>query len=295
MADSLQILKELKPTQEFFIGIDSDGSVFDTMETKHKECFTPMFIKYFGLQSVSKYAREAWDFVSLYSKSRGMNRFPALVRTLELLRQRPEVIARQARIPDTGALAAWVAKETKLTNSILEEEVNRGNADLERVLAWSVAVNKMIEDMVYGVPPFPNFRESLQAMSTGADVVIVSQTPTDALVREWGEHGIAQYVRAIAGQELGTKSDHIKYAAAGKYFPHKMLMIGDALGDYEAAKANGALFYPILPGQEERAWKRFRDESLTYFLSGKYTGRYEAELLHEFEAVLLDKPAWITC
>ena len=80
-----QILKDLKPAREFFIGIDSDGCVFDTMELKHKECFAPMFIKHFRLQTASKYAREVWDFVNLYSKSRGANRFPAVVRALNLL------------------------------------------------------------------------------------------------------------------------------------------------------------------------------------------------------------------
>ena len=89
-----QILKDLKPTKEFFIGIDSDGCVFDTMELKHKECFAPMFIKHFRLQTASKYAREVWDFVNLYSKSRGINRFPALVEALEWLERRPEVLRR---------------------------------------------------------------------------------------------------------------------------------------------------------------------------------------------------------
>ena len=30
---------------DFFIGIDSDGCVFDTMEVKHKECFIPNMIQ----------------------------------------------------------------------------------------------------------------------------------------------------------------------------------------------------------------------------------------------------------
>ena len=37
-----------------------------------------MFIKHFGLQAASKYARECWEFVNLYSRTRGINRFPAL-------------------------------------------------------------------------------------------------------------------------------------------------------------------------------------------------------------------------
>ena len=52
-------LVEMKPNYEFFIGIDSDGCAFDTMEIKQKECFCPNTVKYWGLQPVSKYAREA--------------------------------------------------------------------------------------------------------------------------------------------------------------------------------------------------------------------------------------------
>src|SRR5271169_7232519 len=102
MTDSAQILRDFKPTREFFIGIDSDGCIFDSMEIKHKECFAPMFIKHFQLQAVSKYARETWDFVNLYSKTRGANRFPALSRALNLLRERKEVIARGVAVPGTA-------------------------------------------------------------------------------------------------------------------------------------------------------------------------------------------------
>ncbi len=50
-------LLAFKPRHRFFVGIDSDGCVFDTMEIKHKECFVPNIIKYWKLQAVSKYAR----------------------------------------------------------------------------------------------------------------------------------------------------------------------------------------------------------------------------------------------
>ena len=32
-------LREFRKTHEFFVGIDSDGCAFDTMEVKHKERF----------------------------------------------------------------------------------------------------------------------------------------------------------------------------------------------------------------------------------------------------------------
>src|SRR5438874_13692356 len=110
MSDPVQNLSELQPSKEFFIGIDSDGCVFDSMEIKHKECFTPMFIKHFRLQAVSKYAREVWEFVNLYSKTRGANRFPALSRALNLLRERAEVRARKVNVPETNALDEWIKR-----------------------------------------------------------------------------------------------------------------------------------------------------------------------------------------
>ena len=76
-------MHEITPQHDFLVGIDSDGCAFDTMELKHKECFIPNTINYYNLQAVSKYAREAAEFVNLYSKSRGVNRFPALLETLD--------------------------------------------------------------------------------------------------------------------------------------------------------------------------------------------------------------------
>ncbi|MBI3852870.1 MAG: HAD family hydrolase [Verrucomicrobia bacterium] len=292
MSDPAQVLRDFKPTKEFFIGIDSDGCVFDTMEIKHKECFAPMFIKHFNLQAASKYAREVWDFVNLYSKTRGANRFPALSRALNLLRERPQVVARKVVVPATKTLDQWVAHETKLSNATLSAAVRNGNQELATVLTWSHAVNAMIGDIVKGVPPFPRFRESLGQMKQKADTIVVSQTPTEALEREWAEHDIASAVQLIAGQELGTKTEHIKFAAAGKYPSEKILMIGDAPGDFKAAKSNQALFYPIVPGREEASWQRLYDEALERFFAGEYAGDYEAQLVSEFDASLPEKPGW---
>src|ERR1041384_8641525 len=104
MSDSGAQLRNFKPRHAFFVGIDSDGCVFDTMEIKHKECFIPNTIKHWSLQAVSKYAREAAEFVNLYSKSRGINRFPALIETFEWLQKRPEVRARGVQIKIPGGV-----------------------------------------------------------------------------------------------------------------------------------------------------------------------------------------------
>lgn len=292
MSDPAQVLRDFKPSNEFFVGIDSDGCIFDSMEIKHQECFAPMFIKHFHLQAVSKYARETWAFVNLYSKTRGANRFPALVRALNLLRERPQVIARGVKIPDTKALDEWIARETKLGNATLAAEVKNGNRGLDQVKVWSDAVNDTVLDLVHGVPPFPLVRECLAKINAKADAMCISQTPVDALQREWSEHGIEKFVKIIAGQEMGTKTEHIKFAAKDKYAPTKILMIGDAPGDFNAAKKNGALFFPINPGKEEASWERLHNEALDRFFAGTYAGEYETALVKEFDACLPENPAW---
>ncbi|MCK4466300.1 MAG: HAD family hydrolase, partial [Bacteroidales bacterium] len=125
-----------------------------------------------------------------------------------------------------------------------------------------------------------------------ADAIVVSQTPVEALRREWEENDIAKYVRAIAGQEYGTKAEHLALAAKNKYPDNKILMIGDAPGDLKAAKTNGVLFFPVNPGYEEKSWDRFSKEALSKFFTGIYEGEYENSLIEEFQSFLPETPPW---
>jgi phosphoglycolate phosphatase-like HAD superfamily hydrolase len=286
-------LVELEPEHEFFVGIDSDGCVFDTMEIKHKECFAPNIIKHWGLQAVSKYAREAAEFVNLYSAWRGINRWPALMMVFDLLRERPEVQHRNAAIPDTPNIRAFIDSGVPLSNDSLAAAVKEtGDPELAKALTWSRAVNATVADMVHGVPPFPYVRESLQLITGAADAIVVSQTPLEALVREWKEHDIDRFVKVIAGQDLGTKTEHLRFASQGKYADDHKLMIGDAPGDMKAARANNSFFFPVNPGREEESWERFFNEAFQRFLAGEYGGAYEAELIAGFEKALPDTPPW---
>ncbi len=286
-------LADLKPQQAFFVGIDSDGCAFDSMEIKHKECFIPNTIKWWDLQAVSKYAREAAEFVNLYSKWRGINRWPALVMVFDLLQERPEVRARKVKITEAKALRAFMASGQALSDSGLKTYMaEHPDPELDKAWGWTKGVNATIADMVHGVPPFPFMRESLQALQPKADIVCVSATPTEALAREWEEHDIAKYARVIAGQEMGNKKQHLALAAKGKYAPDHTLMIGDAPGDLEAGRANGTLFFPINPGHEEASWERFYKEGLHKFLDSTYAGAYEASLIAEFEKYLPSVPPW---
>jgi len=284
---------DITPKHDYLVGIDSDGCVFDTMELKQKECFIPNIINFMELQGVSKYLREAAEFVNLYSKSRGINRFPAVVESLEWTGKRPEVIARGVNVEVPQSWHDWIASETKLGNPALEKAVEEsGDADLKKLLDWSVAVNDTVADMVRGVPPFPFVRESIEKLNEKADCICVSATPQYALEQEWKEHDLTDLVAAICGQEVGTKKESLNVAS--KYPADHSLMIGDAPGDYKAAQANNTLFYPINPGAEEASWKRFFEEAIDRFLGGTFAGKYQEELLAEFDSYLPENPPWQT-
>lgn len=286
-------LSHFTPAHSFFVAIDSDGCAFDTMELKQKECFIPNLIKYYRLQPISKYARTVAEFVNLYSKWRGINRFHAIIKVFDFLGEWVEIQNHQFILPDIQSLRRWVIQESKLGNPALESEVARtADPGLKQALDWSKATNHAISEIVHGVPPFPLVKESLEKLSSRADLMVCSATPIEALRREWQEHGIVKYIRLMAGQEMGSKRDHLHVVGSCNYSQKRILMVGDALGDLKAAKENGVLFYPIIPGHEEASWERFYREIIDLFINDRFSKNLEMKLIKEFEAALPDTPPW---
>ncbi|TET11891.1 HAD family hydrolase [Candidatus Aerophobetes bacterium] len=300
-------LKNFTQKKEFLMAIDSDGCVFDSMNPKQIIVFHPKIMEFYELWDIESYLREAAEFVNLFSRTRGYNRFIALQHIYRFLGERPEakeaMIEQGIRLPDTTALDAYVEeyKDISLGNPTLEEYIQKkagsslessSENSLSRLLAWSKAVNLTIADKIKNIPPFDYVGESLSLASQNADLVVVSQTPYEALDREWRQHNLDSYVTAIAGQEMGKKEEHIRIAAQKRYPSNKILMIGDAPGDKRAADANEALFYPIIPGRETESWKRLVKEALLKFFEGTFTDIYQEALLAEFDQALPSKPPW---
>ena len=147
-------------SKKFLVCIDSDGCAFDTMEIKHKECFCPAYINYFGLQAVSKYARDAWDFSNLYSSYRGIHRLLSLLKSLDVLGERKEVKERNFTPPAMNELREYVAAGNPLSNAGLEAYLKEhpDSKEIKTTLEWSINVNDRIGEMVHSVPPFPHVR-----------------------------------------------------------------------------------------------------------------------------------------
>ena len=274
-----QALYDFQPQHEFFVGIDSDGCVFNSMEVKHNDCFSVNLVKHFGLASISRQVHQAWDFVNLYSTTRGTNRFKAILLVCDFLREMPLVQNMGVAVPELPYLREWSETETKLGNPALQTAIDNATGErhdeLNQVMAWSLGVNESVEEIVYNLPPFPGVRETLERLQDKADVIVVSATPDEALQREWAEHEIDNYVAVIAGQEMGTKTEHLTITTKDRYAENHVLMLGDSPGDLKAARDVGALFFPVNPGSEDASWQLFLDEAMEKFFNGQYAGAYE--------------------
>jgi phosphoglycolate phosphatase-like HAD superfamily hydrolase len=289
------LLERMEKKHEYLVCIDSDGCVFDNMGLKHKECFCPATINCWDLQAVAGYAREAAEFVNLYSRTRGMNRYPAVIKTLELLSERKNACGRGYKVPDLTPLKKWISESSILSVSSLSEYMKTHDEPILRItVRWSNEVDENIRKIVRNVPPLPYVKESLIKLKEFADIVIVSATPHEAIVREWTDNGLIEYVSEVAGQELGSKTACIAAVNTGeRYSKDRTLMIGDAPGDMDAAKSNGVKYYPIIPGKEDFSWKRMLTTASDWLKNDEYSEGKESSLINEFLDVLPINPPWI--
>ena len=291
-----QSLYDFEPKHEFFVGIDSDGCVFNSMEVKHNDCFSVNLVKHFGLASISRQVHQVWDFVNLYSTTRGTNRFKAILLTCDFLREMPLVKNMGVAVPELPYLREWSETETKLGNPALQAVIDNATGErrdeLSQVMEWSLGVNESVAEIVYNLPPFPGVRETLHRLRGKADVIVVSATPDEALKREWAEHEIDPYVAVIAGQEMGTKTEHLTITTKDRYAENRVLMLGDSPGDLKAGRDVGALFFPVNPGSEDASWQLFLDEAMEKFFNGEYAGAYESVLIDKFQELLPATPPW---
>lgn len=275
--------------KEYLVCIDADGCLLDNMELKHKECFCPALVNVWNLQSVSRYARQEWEKVNLYSRSRGTNRFHAVVEALDKIYNRDEVKAQGLVKPDLTDLIKWKTETPELSARALKEYAENHpelSGTLKQAAEWSGEVDANIKRIVRGIKPFVGVTQTLEKLNTFADVVVVSATPTEALERELTNCGVIQYFKKVFGQDAGTKAVCIGKMMQEGYDKDKALKIGDAYGDLLASKENGILFYPINPSKEMDSWKKMHDIYADVFKNGEYKGKVMDERIQEFLDIL---------
>lgn len=250
----------------------------DTMNIKHFRAFGPEMINVFGLEMWQEELLQRWNVENLFSHTRGMNRFLGCFSLLQYVNETYQLI------DGLEDLREWIETTKSLSNAALTEYIKEHPSPmLEKVLEWSNAVNKAVgqipeEENV----PFEGVRETLAMMHGKVDIAIVSSANPEAVVEEWTRCGLMEYVDVMCAQNVGTKAQSISYLLERGYDKTKVLKIGDAPGDRDAAESNGVYYYPILAGDEVRSWKHFKDKYFKLFMEGKY-GTVQEKLLDEFE------------
>ena len=295
---TLEHLQQHRPQKDYFVGLDSDGTIFNSMELKHKDCFLVALIRVFELAPITHEVHLVWNYVNIFSNTRGTNRFKALILTFDHLRKFKRVRQLNFQLPPLKALEKWVLSSGSLSNESLKQLVmdlpKNEKETIETVLEWSKEVNRMVKATVFNLPPMGGSLKAMDFLNPFADLVVISNTPLDTLHREWSENNIVSNVLYIGGQETGTKIEMLIAVAKEKYAQDNILIIGDSPGDLIAAQAVNALFFPVLQSKEDESWHNFNMEGCENFLNGVYTGPYQNEQINQFKSSLDTTPSWLT-
>jgi phosphoglycolate phosphatase-like HAD superfamily hydrolase len=98
---------------------------------------------------------------------------------------------------------------------------------------------------------------------------------------EWGKFGLLQHTDIVLAQDVGSKAACIKEMLKFGYDLDKVVMVGDAPGDCDAAEKNGVYYYPILVNHEKESWDEAIAVAFGKLQSGEYA-EYGAAKKQEF-------------
>ena len=266
---------------DYLVCVDSDGCVMDTMNCKHFNCFGPCMVEEWELGQWREEILTRWNEINLFSMTRGINRFKGLAMALGEIHQKYQPIA------GVQALQHWADTAPALSNDAVAaaaEQAEDPDAKLvfQKALSWSRAVNAAIVDLDESLKiPYEGAREGLAAAHGFADVAMVSSANRDAVEEEWGKFGLLEHTDIVLAQDVGSKAACIREMLKFGYAPEKVLMVGDAPGDCDAAEKNGVHYYPILVNHEKQSWEEAVAAAFGKLQSGDYE-EYGAQKKKEF-------------
>lgn len=245
--------------KEYLYCIDSDGCAMDTMTIKHVKCFGPQFITVFGLAKYQNELIKRWNDINLYEKTRGINRFAGLHMILN------EIDSDYMKINGLDEYNVWYNSTDAFSEAALEDYIsahNRAEYNLSclfKALKWSKETNKCINALTEEEKKaFPGVKETIELLHDFADVAVVSSANRAAVEEEWERCGLLEHVDYVCAQDIGDKKSCIANILSKGYDRKKTVMIGDAVGDEEAASCNGVGYFQIVPGRETESWEQLK-------------------------------------
>ena len=188
--------------KRYFIGVDSDGTAFNSMIPKHRFAFLPATVEVWGLEEYKDTVFEIGERINLFSKHRGINRFPGQLMMFKELRNLG------IDVGDYSSFENYINDSVNYSNASLKEYMEK-NSDpfLDMIWKWSNLGDKLFFELANGMPPFKGVKAALSDVCQKADVVVVSSASAKGLVEDWKAGSIAQYTYKIMGQENGTKNN----------------------------------------------------------------------------------------
>ena len=268
----MSIFDSFEKKHDYLVCVDSDGCVMDTMNCKHFHCFGPCMVTEWELEAWQDAILDRWNVINLFSMTRGINRFKGLAMALG------EINAQYTPITGIAHLQHWAATAPALSNDAVAKaaaEATDPDAKLvfEKALSWSKAVNAAIVELPEALKvPYDGAKEGLAAAHQFADVAMVSSANRDAVEEEWGKFGLLEHTDIVLAQDIGSKAACIAEMLKFGYDPAKVVMIGDAPGDCDAAEKNGVHYFPILVNHEKESW----DEAVAVAYGMLQSGEYDA-------------------
>jgi phosphoglycolate phosphatase-like HAD superfamily hydrolase len=224
---------------------------------------------------------DRWNVINLFSMTRGINRFKGLAMALG------EIHETYKPIIGIDALKHWADTAPALSNDAAAKAAAAAeDADaklvFEKALAWSKAVNAAIVELDEALKvPYEGAKEGLAAAHEFADVAMVSSANRDAVEEEWGKFGLLEHTDIVLAQDVGSKAACIAEMLKFGYDPRKVVMVGDAPGDCDAAEKNGVHYYPILVNHEKASWEEAVQVAFAKLRQGEYDA-YGAQKKQEF-------------
>ena len=273
-----------KRQRDVLVCVDSDGCVMDTMNCKHFYCFGPCMVDEWELGEWRDEILSRWNDINLYEVTRGINRFKGLAMALG------EIDERYTHIAGIDAFKEWCRTTHALSMAALSEaieasEAGEGRDCMIKALSWSRAVNESIDKLPDDVKiPFDGAKAGLEKAHTLADVAVVSSANREAVLEEWERFDLLASTDVTLTQDMGSKAFCIGEMLKHGYDRERTLMVGDAIGDMQAAENNGVCFFPILPGRERESWQELCDVALGKLIDGSYIGEYQEKKKAEFMA-----------
>ena len=277
----MSIFDTFERKHDYLVCVDSDGCVMDTMNCKHFHCFGPCMVDEWELGEWRDAILERWNVVNLFSMTRGINRFKALAVCLA------EIDKQYKPIAGIEALVHWAETAPALSNDgVAKAAAEATDPDaklvLSKALSWSKAVNAAIVKLPEELKvPYDGAKEGLAAAHEFADVAMVSSANRDAVEEEWGKFGLLEHTDIVLAQDIGSKAACIKEMLKFGYDLDKVVMIGDAPGDCDAAEKNGVHYYPILVNHEKESWDEAIAVAYGKLREGRYA-EYGAEMKKKF-------------